>query len=104
MVSKQPTVVEEGEKIYSCALCKVTRIDRIPRKKLPSKGEVLLEDKTNGKYIVTKAGIQGGTVEYKECMSQPANCILRLLDKNWKSYFQAIKQYSKYPNFNDGHN
>jgi putative transposase len=36
--------------------------------------------------------------EYKECMSQPANCILRLLDKNWKSYFQAIKQYSKYPN------
>ena len=25
--------------------------------------------------------------QYKDCMSQPANCILRLLDKNWKSFF-----------------
>lgn len=36
--------------------------------------------------------------EYKECMSQPANCTLRLLDKNWKSFFIAIKDYSKNPN------
>lgn len=35
--------------------------------------------------------------QYKDCMSQPANCILRLLDKNWKSYFQAIKEYEKNP-------
>lgn len=35
--------------------------------------------------------------EYKECMSQPGNCTLRLLDKNWKSYFKAIKDYSKNP-------
>ena len=35
--------------------------------------------------------------EYKECMSQPANCILRLLDKNWKSFFVAIKDYSQNP-------
>lgn len=28
---------------------------------------------------------------YKLTFSQPANCILRLLDKNWKSYFKAIK-------------
>lgn len=36
--------------------------------------------------------------EYKECMSQPANCTLRLLDKNWKSFFVAIKDYYKNPN------
>ena len=24
---------------------------------------------------------------YKACMSQPANCVLRALDKNWKSFF-----------------
>lgn len=35
--------------------------------------------------------------EYKGCMSQPANCTLRLLDKNWKSFFVAIKDYSKNP-------
>jgi len=33
--------------------------------------------------------------QYKECMSQPANCTLRLLDKNWKSYFNAIKDWKK---------
>ena len=35
--------------------------------------------------------------EYKQCMSQPANCILRLLDKNWKSFFHALKEYEKNP-------
>ena len=33
--------------------------------------------------------------QYKDCMSQPANCVLRMLDKNWKSFFEAIKEYSK---------
>jgi putative transposase len=32
---------------------------------------------------------------YKDCMSQPANCVLRLLDKNWKSFFKAIKDWKK---------
>ena len=36
--------------------------------------------------------------QYKDCMSQPANCILRLLDKNWKSFFVAIKDWSNNPN------
>lgn len=36
-------------------------------------------------------------IQYKECMSQPANCVLRLLDKNWKSFFVAIKDWSKNP-------
>ena len=27
---------------------------------------------------------------YKLCFSQPANCTLRLLDKNWKSYFKFV--------------
>ena len=35
--------------------------------------------------------------QYKDCMSQPANCILRLLDKNWKSYFEAIKDWKVHP-------
>lgn len=34
-------------------------------------------------------------IDYKNCMSQPANCTLRLLDKNWKSFFVAIKDWSK---------
>ena len=34
---------------------------------------------------------------YKLCMSQPANSTLRLLDKNWKSYFRAIKDWKAHP-------
>lgn len=34
---------------------------------------------------------------YKLCFSQPANCTLRVLDKNWKSYFKAIKDWKKNP-------
>jgi putative transposase len=36
-------------------------------------------------------------IDYKSCMSQPANCTLRLLDKNWKSFFVAIKDWQKHP-------
>lgn len=35
--------------------------------------------------------------QYKDCMSQPANCVLRLLDKNWKSFFIGLKEYQKNP-------
>ena len=35
--------------------------------------------------------------QYKDCMSQPANCILRLLDKNWKSFFEGLKEYQNNP-------
>ena len=34
---------------------------------------------------------------YKLCFSQPANCTLRLLDKNWKSYFKSIKDWKEHP-------
>ena len=34
---------------------------------------------------------------YKLTFSQPANCTLRLLDKNWKSYFKAIKDWKQHP-------
>ena len=33
---------------------------------------------------------------YKSCFSQPANSTLRLLDKNWKSYFRAIKDWKEH--------
>ena len=33
---------------------------------------------------------------YKLAMSQPANCTLRLLEKNWKSYFSAIKDWKQH--------
>lgn len=33
--------------------------------------------------------------QYKDCMSQPANCVLRLLDKNWKSFFKGLEEYQK---------
>lgn len=35
--------------------------------------------------------------QYKDCMSQPANCVLRVLDKNWKSFFSSIKDWKVHP-------
>ena len=34
---------------------------------------------------------------YKLTFSQPTNCTLRLLDKNWKSYFRSIKDWKQHP-------
>ena len=34
---------------------------------------------------------------YKSCFSQPANCTIRLLHKNWKSFEVANRDYEKHP-------
>ncbi len=36
-----------------------------------------------------------GTEEYKACMSQPANAVLRRVDSTWKSYFVGIKDWKE---------
>ena len=36
-----------------------------------------------------------GAWQYKNCMSQPANCVLRRVDEAWKSYFVAIKDWKR---------
>ena len=36
--------------------------------------------------------------QYKDCMSQPANCTLRLVDKTWKSFYRGLEEYNKTPN------
>lgn len=53
----------------------------------------------NGEYISYKdMNFEFKTHEnYKLTFSQPANCTLRLLDKNWKSFFVTIKDWSKHP-------
>jgi len=37
------------------------------------------------------------TDAYRELMSQPSQCTLQAIDRNWKSFFVAIKDWSKYP-------
>ena len=37
------------------------------------------------------------TEPFLEIRSQSAQCILRALDKNWKSYFQGIKEWKNNP-------
>ena len=53
----------------------------------------------NGKYIkyydIDKA--LHHSEPYKELMSQAAQCTLQVLDRNWKSFFVAIKDWSKHP-------
>ena len=52
-----------------------------------------------GKYIpYRKMNFEFKTHEnYKACLSQPANCTLRSIDKVWKSYFSAIKDWKMHP-------
>ena len=52
-----------------------------------------------GKYISYKVmNFEFKTHDnYKLTFSQPANCTLRLLDKNWKSYFRSIKDWKQHP-------
>lgn len=35
--------------------------------------------------------------QYKQLMSQPSQCTLQYLDRNWKSFFKATKDYDKHP-------
>lgn len=97
---------------------KVQRIEQIIIKKLHPKYKIIdqmcikariLYNEANsvllkyynetGEYIkYTKMNYDFKTHEsYKNCFSQPANCVLRLLDKNWKSYFRATKDYKERP-------
>lgn len=48
------------------------------------------------RYSELKSQLQKDDL-YKACMSQPANCVLRRLDKTWKSFFVAIKDWKKNP-------
>lgn len=34
---------------------------------------------------------------YKRLMSQSSQCVLQILEKNWKSYFESVKDWSKNP-------
>jgi putative transposase len=36
------------------------------------------------------------TTEYKQLMSQASQCTLQVLDRNWRSFFEATKDYKKY--------
>jgi putative transposase len=55
------------------------------------------ELKTNNKYITYSTMNKNFKTheDYKSCMSQPANCTLRSLDKMWIGYFRAIRDWKK---------
>lgn len=97
---------------------KVQRAEQIIIKKSHSKYKIIDEMCFNSKnlyneanYVIRQEFIENGNYinyydmnkefktheNYKLCFSQPANCTLRLLDKNWKSYFRAIKDWKAHP-------
>ena len=53
----------------------------------------------NGKWIHYHAldKILQKTDAYRELMSQPSQCTLQSVDRVWKSYYKAIKDWSKHP-------
>lgn len=98
---------------------KVQRCEQIIIKKNHPKFKIIDEMCFNSKnlyneanYVIRQKFIESGEYlnyydmnkefktheNYKLTFSQPANCTLRLLDKNWKSYFKAIKDWKEHPN------
>lgn len=98
---------------------KVQRCEQIIIKKNHPKFKIIDEMCFNSKnlyneanYVIRQKFIESGEYlnyydmnkefktheNYKLTFSQPANCTLRLLDKNWKSYFKAIKDWKELPN------
>ena len=98
---------------------KVQRCEQIIIKKDHPKFKIIDEMCFNSKnlyneanYVIRQEFIENGNYisyydmnkefksheNYKLTFSQPANCTLRLLDKNWKSYFKAIKDWKEHPN------
>ena len=98
---------------------KVQRCEQIIIKKNHPKFKIIDEMCFNSKnlyneanYVIRQEFIENGNYinyydmnkefktheNYKLTFSQPANCTLRLLDKNWKSYFKAIKDWKEHPN------
>lgn len=97
---------------------KVQRCEQIIIKKNHPKFKIIDEMCFNSKnlyneanYVIRQKFIESGEYinyydmnkefktheNYKLTFSQPANCTLRLLDKNWKSYFKAIKNWKEHP-------
>ncbi len=64
VVAKQPTRLEKGVKTFTCKACQATKTEDIPSLGAHAKGIKLPDDKNQGFYKVTKAGLTGGTVEY----------------------------------------
>lgn len=98
---------------------KVQRCEQIIIKKNHPKFKIIDEMCFNSKnlyneanYVIRQEFIENGNYinyydmnkefktheNYKLTFSQPANCTLRLLDKNWKSYFKAIKDWKEHSN------
>ena len=98
---------------------KVQRCEQIVIKKNHPKFKIIDEMCFNSKnlyneanYVIRQEFIENGNYinyydmnkefktheNYKLTFSQPANCTLRLLDKNWKSYFASIKDWKEHPN------
>jgi IS605 OrfB family transposase len=55
----------------------------------------------NNKYlnynVINKAMLKDNNHDYRQLPAKVSNGILRLLDKNWISFFKAIKDYKKHP-------
>lgn len=96
---------------------KVQRVEQIIIKKSHPKFKIIDEMCFHSKnlyneanYIIRQKFIESGEYinyydmnkefktheNYKACFSQPANCTLRLLDKNWKAYFKSIKDWKEH--------
>ncbi|MBO5524337.1 MAG: leucine-rich repeat protein [Roseburia sp.] len=63
-ITKEATATEEGEKTYTCSVCRTIKIEKIPALGVPEEGVLIKDENNTASYKVTRGGTEGGTVQY----------------------------------------
>lgn len=64
VITIKPTLINKGQKTFTCTVCNQKKIIEIPKSDLPQKGRNITDDKSKSTYKVTNPAAQNGTVEF----------------------------------------
>lgn len=62
IITLEPTLTTEGEKLFTCKTCKTIETEKIAKLPLPQTGNTIIH--SDDSYKVTKSGTTDGTVQY----------------------------------------
>ncbi len=64
IITINPTLINKGQKTFTCIACNLKKTEEVPKLDLPQKGRKITDDKSKNTYKVNCPAIQNGTVEF----------------------------------------
>lgn len=64
IITVNPTLINKGQKTFTCTACNLKKTEEISKLDLPQKGRNITDVKSKNTYKVTNPAIQNGTVEF----------------------------------------